>query len=55
MNSGLYDNRKEMRRELWLEWQGKSLFFGWCHVIALKGSSFPWEPQVPFGSLPDIK
>jgi hypothetical protein len=51
---GLYDNMKLQRRELYLEWEGKEIFYGWCEKNALTfipASSF-WKSDVPFGNFP---
>ena len=50
---GLRDIQSTNRRELWLEWEGKLLLYGWCHACALSrvaGDSV-WHPEIPFGGL----
>lgn len=60
---GLYDNLPLQRRELWIEWEGEQLFYGWCSSIkfmdgngkclsALEraGSESIWKSKIPFGS-----
>lgn len=54
MIPGLYDNPKLHRRELWLEWKGLPIFYGWCHQHALASAAqgSVWEREVPFGNFP---
>ena len=51
MHVGLRDKLGIGRRELWLEFEGKPVFYGWCDKSALptvKPDSV-WHPEKPFG------
>lgn len=52
---GLYDNMKLQRRELYLEWKGKEIFYGFCmkDYLTYCNEMSVWEPKVRFGSFPE--
>jgi hypothetical protein len=52
MHVGLRDKMGIGRRELWLEWDGKPLFYGWCAASVLPSLEVGsiWHPEKPFGT-----
>lgn len=62
MNQGLFDNILLQRRELYIRYRGKLLFYGWVDahpqpvnaiwhpsVLACQSKDSIWEPSVEFG------
>jgi hypothetical protein len=52
MHIGLRDKLGLGRRELWLEFEGKPIFYGWCSKDALPTVDHKsvWHPEKPFGA-----